>query len=129
MIKIFSLAGYYMFTEASWPRKPNHNAILHTDKMQSDGEDRCIDFYYHMYGTGIGSLIVTVEYGGTKVQIFKKTGSQFNRWYRGQGTLRVPAGNDFKVSRNVLFHSLLHLGNDCSDYLSLYPIICIPLLY
>ena len=86
-----------MFTESSWPRRPNHNAILHTPKMNSDGQKRCMDFYYHMYGTGIGSLVVVVEYGGMKYEVFKKRGNQGNTWHRGQATLDIPAGSQFVV--------------------------------
>ena len=92
------LDGYYIFTESSWPRKRNHNAILYSAKMQSDGQSRCMDFYYHMYGKGIGSLYIEVEYNGTKHLVFQKSGDQRNVWRYGKAKLDVPYGYDFVVS-------------------------------
>ena len=89
--------GYYLFTEASNPRKPNHNAIMQTPSMESDGKARCIDFYYHMFGIGKDTLQLRVEYDGVKKTIFSKSGDFVNTWHRGQATLDVPSGKKFKV--------------------------------
>ena len=92
------LDGYYIFTESSSPRRRNHNAILYSAKMQSDGQSRCMDFYYHMYGEGIGSLYIEVEYNGKKHLVFQKSGDQQNIWRYGKAKLDVPYGNDFIAS-------------------------------
>ena len=87
-----------MYTEASAPRKPNHNAILMTPTMQSDGKARCVDLFYHMYGSGIGSLVVSVTYNGVSHEVFRTNGNKGNKWNHGKGTLDVPSGLDFTVN-------------------------------
>ncbi|XP_065061724.1 MAM and LDL-receptor class A domain-containing protein 1-like isoform X2 [Rhopilema esculentum] len=89
--------GYFVFTEASYPRKPNHNAVLSTPVMESDGKPRCLDFYYHMYGSGVGSMVVSVGYDGISSDNLKITGNQGNWWNHGATTIDVPSGKKFQV--------------------------------
>ncbi|XP_065061722.1 MAM and LDL-receptor class A domain-containing protein 1-like isoform X22 [Rhopilema esculentum] len=89
--------GYFVFTEALYPRRPNHNAVLSTPLMEWDGQQRCIDFYYHMFAFGIGSLVVTVDFDGVSTEIFRKNGNQGNRWNQGLATIDIPNGKKFKV--------------------------------
>ncbi|VDI82640.1 apolipoprotein(a) [Mytilus galloprovincialis] len=47
----------YIFAESSSPRLPNDKAVLQSD-ITLPAEDRCLKFYYNMFGAGIGSLTV-----------------------------------------------------------------------
>lgn len=50
-----------MYTEASVPRKPGQKARLLTPQYSAVQTPQCLTFYYHMFGTNIGSLNVKVR--------------------------------------------------------------------
>lgn len=41
----------------------------------------CLSFYYHMYGSHIGTLEVIVASLGTNQTIFTRSGNQGHQWY------------------------------------------------
>ena len=43
-------------------------------------EQQCMTFYYHMYGSGMGTLEVKID-GNT---LFSKSGNQGNQWLEGK---------------------------------------------
>ena len=48
-----------------------------------DGDAGCMNFWYHMYGTGIGTLNVYLMNSNQKEIIWTLTGGLENRWYQG----------------------------------------------
>ena len=70
----FIVSGYYMYIETSSPRVQGDNALL--SKGISLSGRSCLSFYYHMYGSSMGTLKVRV--GGQEV--FSKSGDQGNNW-------------------------------------------------
>lgn len=59
------VSGKYMYLETNEPRKAGDVAVLLSeafDPVSSSG--RCIHFWYHMYGSGIGTLSVIVKTQG-----------------------------------------------------------------
>ena len=70
----FIVSGYYMYIETSYPRAQGDNALL--SKGISLSGRSCLSFYYHMYGSSMGTLKVRV--GGQEV--FSKSGDQGNNW-------------------------------------------------
>ena len=46
-----------MYIEASSPRRSGDKARLLSPRY-TDRQDMCVQFYYHMYGSGIGALNV-----------------------------------------------------------------------
>ena len=71
------LTGYYMYIETSSPRQLGDNAKLNSLKLQFSG-NMCLKFYYHMYGTNIGTLNVMIN--GNKV--FTASGNKGNMWLK-----------------------------------------------
>ena len=67
-----------MYIETSSPRTPNDNAKLSFSFAGSG--TFCLQFYYHMYGSGIGSLKVVA---GNQLK-FSKTGNQGNAWKKAE---------------------------------------------
>ncbi|XP_078360420.1 MAM and LDL-receptor class A domain-containing protein 1-like isoform X2 [Oculina patagonica] len=67
--------GYYMYIETSWPRSPGDNAKLSSPKLIFRGSN-CLHFYYHMYGSTMGALNVTIS-GNT---VFSASGNKGNMW-------------------------------------------------
>ncbi|XP_048579095.1 uncharacterized protein LOC5509856 isoform X2 [Nematostella vectensis] len=68
-------SGYYMYTETS-PRNPNDTAILRASLRSNTTLNQCLTFWYHMYGSGMGTLRVKIN-GVTRWQ---RSGSQGNYW-------------------------------------------------
>lgn len=69
---------YYMYVETSAPRKEGEKAILASPPLIfGKGEDQ-MEFWYHMYGSSIGRLMVDV---GGKV-VWTKKGNQGNKWLK-----------------------------------------------
>jgi len=66
-----------MYIEASSPRVQGDNAKLEKSGL-SFSTKKCLSFYYHMYGSSMGTLNVFV--GSRK--IFSKTGDQGNKWHK-----------------------------------------------
>ncbi|XP_074613343.1 MAM and LDL-receptor class A domain-containing protein 1-like isoform X4 [Acropora palmata] len=72
-------SGYYMYIETSSPRQPGDYAVLSSPEYPFRGIT-CVAFYYHMYGTTIGNLTVTLN-GRT---LFSRSGNQGNAWLKAQ---------------------------------------------
>lgn len=81
-----------MYIETSSPRKPGDYARLETPTYQAtDGNGKCLMFWYHMYGSGIGRLNIFIKRGqslGTPA--WTMSGNQGNRWLRGMLTVKSP---------------------------------------
>ena len=73
--------GKYSYIETSSPRRPGDNAIM--SRMVKLSGNSCLRFYYHMYGTDMGTLRVKLC---NKV-LFQKSGNQGNTWKMHQGRL------------------------------------------
>ncbi|XP_013414005.1 MAM and LDL-receptor class A domain-containing protein 1-like [Lingula anatina] len=82
-----SWRGKYAHIEASYPRKPNEVARLYSPEFSFSPQQRCLNFFYHMYGKDIGRLNVYLHIDGATVQMWSLTGEQGNAWYRANATL------------------------------------------
>ncbi|KAJ6218559.1 hypothetical protein RDWZM_009716 [Blomia tropicalis] len=132
----FNKSGYYLYLESSYPRTPNEAARLYSPVYQNlNGiEDICFQFYYHMYGSAIGSLRVYVL---ERSQILKELaprleliGDQGNQWLKAQIEINAINGQPLRpfqiVIEGILGHGhqgdiaiddiLLTLGSNCSNY-------------
>ncbi|KAK7473655.1 hypothetical protein BaRGS_00035133, partial [Batillaria attramentaria] len=82
--------GKYIFIETSAPRVPGHRAVLQSALFQP-GARQCLKFWYHMYGSTIGTLNVWVQPQAnvSASNIWSMSGNQGNHWL--QATVAVPA--------------------------------------
>ena len=90
---IFSaMAGRYMYIEASSPRKPGDYARLESPPFdKTDGNGKCLVFWYHMSGRGMGRLNVYIKLGKTLGSAaWTASGNQGKRWLRGMKTVQSP---------------------------------------
>lgn len=86
--------GWYVFIEASSPRRPGDKARI-LSPVISDGQTRCLSFWYHMYGTHVNTLNVYKTGGGSSTlgtAIWTKTGTQGNQWKQAKLTV-TPQGS------------------------------------
>ncbi|ESO97870.1 hypothetical protein LOTGIDRAFT_152977 [Lottia gigantea] len=89
--------GHYMYTEASLRKLGDKARIM--SPTYKNNQDLCLNFYYHMYGSGMGTLNVYTQTGKTLGRpVFTRTGDQGNQWAVGQATIpKSSAVKGFKI--------------------------------
>ena len=90
--------GWYVFMEASAPRRPNDTARLVSPQI-SDNSPRCLSFYYHMYGMHINLLNVYLKSPSQRGQgnlVWSMQGTQGNQWKRA--TVNVSPNGPYQVT-------------------------------
>ncbi|CAG9854433.1 unnamed protein product [Phyllotreta striolata] len=86
--------GYYMYIESS-TRVENDTARLISPVYDKTDDDVCLEFFYHMFGSTIGTLRAYVKPVNDswsldpKSAIFSKSGNQGDKWYRSYHHLGV----------------------------------------
>ncbi|CAF3418653.1 unnamed protein product [Rotaria socialis] len=86
-------SGYYVFLEASSPRIPGDHARLISALQYPSSTPQCLTFWYHMYGSDIGTLNVFVQMISTDLNstsstlVWTKSGAHGNQWHRATHTL------------------------------------------
>ncbi|KAJ7393763.1 hypothetical protein OS493_003422 [Desmophyllum pertusum] len=73
--------GYYTYIETSYPRRQGEVAKISRTVTLSGAS--CLMFYYHMYGSTMGRLRVTLS----DIEIFMRSGDQGNQWLMFQQRL------------------------------------------
>jgi len=105
------LPGYYLYIEASAPRRQGDLARITTPNFQNipaaNGQF-CLSFWYHMYGDNIGSLNVFLNDNGNKLQLWGRSGKGPNFWLYRSATLS-PKAPQFTVSIVLNFHPVIWL--------------------
>ncbi|MGB0715001.1 MAG: S8 family serine peptidase, partial [Phycisphaerae bacterium] len=88
-------SGFYMYTETSSPRQPGDTAILEgpcIDLTGATGAD--LDFWYHMYGSAIGTLNVEASTDCSSwTNLWSLSGNQGNSWIQASIDLSSYAGS------------------------------------
>ncbi|CAC5376663.1 PLG [Mytilus coruscus] len=112
-----AVEGYnYMYTESSSPRLPNDKAVLQSD-ITLPAEDRCLKFYYNMFGAGIGSLTVK----STSNVLWSKSGNQGFSWLAA--AINIPSRVNLQIVIEATRGSDWE-GDIAIDDIKLIPGIC-----
>ena len=90
--------GKYAYIETSSPRVQGDNARLVKSGL-SFNTKKCLSFYYHMYGTTMGTLNV---YVGQK-KIFTKSGNQGNQWKKATVDITEPGASEVRKILSNLY--------------------------
>jgi hypothetical protein len=78
-----------MYTETSSPRKQGDKARL-ASKTYPATNNMCLTFWYHMYGSNIGTLnVYTSSFGHLGSTVWSQYGNQGNQWRKAQKTLQT----------------------------------------
>jgi hypothetical protein len=105
--------SYYYFTESSVNGTgfPNKTAILSGPCFDLTGESSAqLSFYYHMYGSSMGSLVLEASTDGTNwTSLWNLSGDQGNSWQQATVNLSSYIGNTVQ---------LRFLGTTGSNYYS-----------
>lgn len=88
--------GHYIYTEASGINKDQKARLQSRNFPPTNG--RCLSFWYHMYGSGIGQLNVYIESTvGAAKRMWSLSGDQGDEWKMTQITLSS-AASEYKVT-------------------------------
>lgn len=65
------------------------NAYMYSPWYYNAGQ-KCVQFFYHMYGAQIGQLDVFIRYANSKYlyRMFSRNGNQNNTWHMGQASVK-----------------------------------------
>lgn len=85
--------GWYMYTEASNFQR-GVAARLSSPTLYNIS---CVTFYYHMFGSQIGTFNVYQVVEGNYTRVFQLKGNQGNRWYKREIPLQY-VGNVYNIS-------------------------------
>ena len=102
-----SNAGYYMYTEAT-PVNENYTARLLSPVFFTNSSSNirgCVQFWFHMYGRGIGALRVRVN----GQVLWQRSGNQGNRWTPAAAPFF--AKTSYQVRKVILDYCNCHLNN------------------
>ena len=93
-----------MYIETSSPRKPKERAQFLSPFYPAAPNGKCLNFWYHMFGSHIGAMNVYIKDGlsiGTKV--WNETGNQGNFWLHARAPIKI--NNRFQV--RCLIHAVV----------------------
>lgn len=97
IIDVYFDTGHYMFTESSAPRRPGDKARLLSPQYPATN-GQCLTFWYHMYGSSIGTLnVYTSSFNKLSPALFTISGDQGNQWRKAQMTIQVQ--EQYKVKK------------------------------
>ena len=100
---IYFATGHYMYIETSSPRVRGDYAILISPMMKFSGTN-CLKFSYHMYGTTIGRLDVSIN----SRNVFSTSGDHGNNWY--DANIPTSVSGVYRVRKiSLLLQTLLAL--------------------
>lgn len=104
---VFSISGHYLFIETSSPRVKGDKAHVDRQWFHSSYKYCCMGFWYHMLGTGVGSLNAYVmTKGSTAMNItWSLSGNQQDMWKYGQ--FKIDQTNEnIKVGDTNLYYKV-----------------------
>ena len=82
-------AGQYLYIETSLPRSNGDKAIVTSPQYRRPITNFCqMTFWYHMYGSTIGTLNVHVYYNSLDRVFWTRKGNQNNTWH--SATISLP---------------------------------------
>ncbi|CAF0847412.1 unnamed protein product, partial [Rotaria sordida] len=78
--------GSYGFIDTNKQRKLNDTAVLISHSMTDTGSNgMCFEFFYHMFGDGIGTLTVYLQKEGFQpIPMWSLSGLQDDDWFQGK---------------------------------------------
>lgn len=96
-----------MYIETSSPRRPGDVARLISSGFLPRFTRVCLRFWYHMYGSSIGTLTVFAVRGNITTTLFVLSGNRGNQWFEAR--VNVPSfSSNYKVKNNNI---LMYQGN------------------
>ncbi|RNA14511.1 MAM and LDL-receptor class A domain-containing 2-like, partial [Brachionus plicatilis] len=89
-------SGSYLFIEASSPIVTGNRAILESTLfLPTPTYGLCMDFWYHMYGSGMGTMNIYTNSSNVSTLIWSQSGNKGNVWLNGQ--VNINSASSFRV--------------------------------
>ena len=85
--------GKYMYFEATNLKKGEQSVLILPNAV-ANGKNQCLEFFYHMHGNEMGSLVVI---NSNLDVVWGKTGNQGNEWKQALVNISGPAGYRYRV--------------------------------
>ncbi|XP_022097819.1 MAM and LDL-receptor class A domain-containing protein 1-like [Acanthaster planci] len=83
--------GHYAFIETSSPRVQGQvSRLISSDLFATAPRSACLEFWYHMFGGGMGTLTFYTSTGSGRVPFWSLSGSQANAWKVARITVSSP---------------------------------------
>ena len=101
---MISFLGSYIYLNAA-NQLSGHRGELISKQFPGDTA-KCLQFWYHMYGNGMGSFRVFITRGkkGRRWELFRKVGNRGSNWqYKGVNVKKHKRNRPFKV---IMFSDL-----------------------
>ncbi|CAG0879344.1 unnamed protein product [Cyprideis torosa] len=89
--------GGYAYIDTDYPRKFGDKAVLQSQQLAATERNRprCMKFWTHMFGSGIGELNVYIQGDQAPIKIWSMRGPQGNTWYEAQ--VSIASGSGFRI--------------------------------
>lgn len=97
-----------MYIEASSPRSPGDVALVSSPVFNANS-GFCFNFFYHMYGSQIGTLEVLLvpQDGSAQKTLWKLSGEQANEWRAASVPVSNPSSyRVLRLSNNLFIEGL-----------------------
>ncbi|KAL1266966.1 hypothetical protein QQF64_002641, partial [Cirrhinus molitorella] len=117
--------GHYLHIEAS-VMLPGHKARLLSSSLRGSRETQCLQFYYHMYGSGIGQLSVYLQTGQENQDklLWMSDGEQGISWLRAsvnyqydqQHQIVFEATRGASVRSDIAIDDIVFERGPCREY-------------
>ncbi|KAI2660059.1 MAM domain-containing protein 2 [Labeo rohita] len=117
--------GHYLHIEASM-MLPGNKARLLSSSLRGSRETQCLQFYYHMYGSGIGQLSVYLQTGQENQDklLWTSQGEQGISWLRAsvnyqydhQHQIVFEATRGASVRSDIAIDDIVFERGPCRDY-------------
>ncbi|XP_041089361.1 MAM and LDL-receptor class A domain-containing protein 1-like [Polyodon spathula] len=107
--KCRNLEGQYLYMEAAYPRESGQTAVLISPAFKGP---KCLSFWYSLFGDGVGSLNVYVQYvstAGIWHKLWSVSGNKSRKWHLAELELFVDPNETFQM---ILQGTI---GNLCGD--------------
>ena len=123
--------GFYAYIESSYPQYTGDEARFFSSIQTKLNQSICLNFWYHMFGEDIDTLNIYLDQHESQLisskfnrtLIWKKTGSQGNKWIEGRKTIISI------LPWKITFEGVVgygHLGDISLDDLFSYDGKCLP---
>ncbi|XP_041089360.1 uncharacterized protein LOC121303031 [Polyodon spathula] len=95
--KCRNLEGQYLYMEAVYPRESGQTAVLISPAFKGP---KCLSFWYSLFGDGVGSLNVYVQYVSTADRwhkLWSVSGNKSRKWHLAELELFVEPNETFQI--------------------------------
>ena len=114
--------NFYLYTEASAPNSPNKTAGIYTTFDLTNLDNPVLSFYYHMFGSDMGTLTVqaSIAGSGTWTDLWTLAGDQGDVWHNEKADLAVYANTPSVMIRFIGETGAGYRSDMAVDFIEVY---------